>query len=84
VNAFEELGRGKKIRALLNALDRNFVEQGINPYRDGLGIAAGLACWTSAEWIALAEALEIRPPSAETVDELLKEYRGRAVKALAS
>jgi hypothetical protein len=83
MSVHEKLRRERKIRALMNALDRNLAECGLKPYADGEGIAAAISLWTPAEWIALAEAIEVRPPSQETVDEVIKAYRNRA-KELAS
>lgn len=78
-NPFELSARSTKARRIVTAIDRHLAERGINPHRDAAGIAAGLKGWSRNDWARLARAIEINPPSADTVVVVVGVYRNRAV-----
>lgn len=78
-NPHETAARAKKAAALLAAVDRNARLVGM-PVPEGTSGVALLRSLSRADWVALARAAGIRPPSRATVDVVLASIEARGVE----
>lgn len=78
-NAFAQLARAKKVRAMVQYFDRRFLSVGRCPFREAGELADMLRDSVSEnEWTHHAILAGQNKPSAETVALIIKEYEDRA------
>jgi hypothetical protein len=82
---FESMGRQRKVIAMVEVIDRNALNNGINPYDQAGRILLAARDWEEKTWrsIALrANPKSKKPPSDKTRAMVISVYRDRATAPL--
>lgn len=83
-NAYEERGRARKVLALVAAIDRGAINQGLSPYEHAGRIQLASLGWSDDHWALIARLASdstgrtVNPPSAETRRAVRDVYIERA------
>lgn len=78
IASYEILGRLRKVNAIVASLDRYASYAGLHPHKDAYQLAQMLRGWPASRWIAVAVGCGVRPPSDETIREIVAVYTRRS------
>lgn len=82
-NSFAQAARARKVRALVIYLDVEFARRDIDPIRQAGRVANDLRKRTEEDWKLIAILAGQKPPSDESVTDIIAVYEARVIQAQA-